>query len=196
MESYRMNKPAFDAFIANNAEVVHDPDDPNAAYVVDYDPFSYSNCPVRNYGNDLYVVPIRTASRFTDQCWHVPDKLDLDAINDYVAEDETAQAVVKHLERKGYAVRECGYNDGSMWADYVLAVPKNAGDPQGYEDEINAWLAGDVYTVTGWFYDGEEWREGYTLGDVYLTDCATREDDICMVGRDTMPYGMTMTIAA
>ena len=102
---------------------------------------------------------------------------------------------MKHLTRKGYAACKCAYNDGSMWADYVLGVPRNAGVPSGYEDEINAWLAGEVYTVTGWFFDGEEWREGDTLGGVYLTDYANRENDICTIGRDTMPYDAPATVA-
>lgn len=183
----RMNQPAFDELIARNAEVVRDPSDPCAVYIVDYDPLGYAECPLNYYGNDLYTVPIRTARGFTDKCWNVPDGLELQTLLDYLAEDELADAVSKHFSRMGYAPRKCCYDGGSMWAEYVLAVPANAGEPASYEDELSAWLAGEVYTVTGWFFDGEEWREGYTLGGVYLTDYANREADVCTVGRDTMP---------
>lgn len=191
-----MNQPAFDEYVGRFAEVVRDPDDPRAVYVVDYDPSSYAECPVGSYWSDVYAVPTRAARGFTDVCWNVPDGLELQAMRDYLDDDELADAVRKHFERKGFAVRECAYNDGSMWAHYVLAAPMDAGCLAGYEDELNAWLAGDVYTVTGWLFDGEEWREGHTFGGVYLTDYANRDEDVCTIGRDTMPYDAPMTVSA
>lgn len=190
MTMVRMDRPAFDGYVARAAEVVRDPDDPRAVYVVGYDPLGCADCPINNYDDDLYAVPIRTARDFAVKCWHMPDDMEIGAMRDHLAEGELADAVIKHFARMGYSVRECSYSNGSMWADYVLAVPQDAGDPSIYEDELDAWLAGEAYTVTGWFFDGEEWREGYTFGDVYLTDYATREDDICAVGRDTIPIGM------
>lgn len=191
-----MNQPAFDEYVGRFVEIVRDPSDPRAVYVVDYDEESYADCPTKNYGNDLCAVPTRTARGFTDVCWNVPDGLELQAMSDYLDADELASAVRKHFERKGCAVRECAYSDGSMWADYILAAHMDAGYLSGYEAELNAWLAGEVYTVTGWLFDGEEWREGHTFGGVYLTDYATRDEDVCMVGRDTMPYDAPMTVSA
>ena len=33
------------------------------------------------------------------------------------------------------------------------------------------------------------------MGGVYLTDYANRENDICTIGRDTMPYDAPATVA-
>lgn len=180
-DNLKLNAPAFDAYVRATSRVITDPEDPRAAYVVDYDELSYCDCPVSRYGGLIAVAPVEHSRDFTDAIWRVPDSLDLAAINEYLDPDEKADAICRHFKRAGwaYAVRDYGY---STWARYVVAVPQDAGNPDSYGVEIDAWLCGEVYTVTGWYFDGEDWTEYDTLGGVY----ADNDDDFITVGRDCL----------
>ena len=76
----------------------------------------------------------------------------IDAVEEFTdsTSDEVAEAVLKHLKRKGYAARILEVGGRDSWHFAVFYMRPDGGD-------VNAWLNGNIRTF-------EQWRDG----EVYI----------------------------